>query len=261
MFPIRSARFEHARCMIAARHAKGFADMRTRIASPLLAAACAALLCTGNAVATQDAYGYAAPRHADVQQADPDGLALRAGEFAWLPAADIRSVAPVTMLVNLSAQRAYLYRDGQRIAVTTVSTGRKGHDTPTGVFPIMGKEKMHYSRRYDNAPMPWTQRLTDWGHALHAGNVRPYPASHGCIRLPAEFARQLFSLTRRGDLVIIAQDETPRSLAIALAVAEMDSQVALTVGVTEPLPRIVFIEPGQEATPGMPVDAGAGSAF
>jgi hypothetical protein len=228
--------------------------MRTRIGTCTLLAA---LLCTGSAVAAADrtAYGY------DTQQVDEDGLSLRAGEFAWLPGADTRSDSPVTMLVNLGAQRAYLYRDGRRIAVTTVSTGKPGHDTPTGVFPIMGKAKVHYSNRYNNAPMPFMQRLTQWGHALHAGQVRPYPASHGCVRLPAEFAKQLFSLTQRGDLVIITKDDTPRSLAVALAVAEMDHQVALTVGVTEPLPRIVFYEPGQEPTPKASMEGGAGSSI
>lgn len=227
--------------------------MRTIRPSALLAAACAALICAGSAVAAanQAGYGYATSQDVGVQQVDRDGLSLRAGEFAWLPGSEARSDGPVTLLVNLEAQRAYLYRDGQRIAVTTVSTGRKGHDTPTGVFPIMGKSKVHFSNRYNNAPMPFMQRLTDWGHALHAGQVKPYPASHGCIRLPAEFAKQLFSLTQRGDLVIITKDDTPRSLAIALAVAEMDHQVALQVGVTEPLPQIVFYDPRQGPAPGI----------
>jgi lipoprotein-anchoring transpeptidase ErfK/SrfK len=226
------------------------------VTSTFLAGACAALLCSATAVAADHpAYGYDA---AQAQQVDPDGRSLRAGEFAWLPSAEVRSDTPVTLLVNLRDQRAYLYRDGQRIAVTTVSTGKPGNDTPTGVFPIMGKAKVHFSNRYNNAPMPWMQRLTQWGHALHAGQVRPYPASHGCVRLPAEFAKQLFSLTRTGDLVIISQDDTPRSLAIALAVAGMDNRTALTVGVTEPLPQIVFYEPGQEPARRVAEQAGAG---
>jgi hypothetical protein len=114
----------------------------------------------------------------------------------------------------------------------------------------MGKERMHYSNRYDSAPMPWMQRLTQWGHALHAGNVRPFPASHGCVRLPAEFAKQLFSLTKPGDLVVIAQDNSLRALAIALAIAGMDRSTALAVGVTEPLPQIVFVPRGQQMPTG-----------
>ena len=184
--------------------------------------------------------GSAAAAASDSGYVDPEGRSLRAGEFAWLPAADPHSDAPVTLLVNLRDQRAYEYRDGQRIAVTTVSTGRRGHDTPVGVFPIMGKAKVHYSNRYNNAPMPYMQRLTDWGHALHAGDVRPYPASHGCIRLPHQFAKRLFELTDRGDLVVIAQDDSPKALAIALKVAEMHPSTALAFGVTEPLPHIVW---------------------
>jgi hypothetical protein len=240
-------------------HAKGLADMRTTRNLSLLALACAALLGASQATAaSRVGYGYAAapvgPAHslADADQvvADPDGLMLKAGEFAWLPDADLDSGAPVTMLISLRDQRGYLYRDGRRIAVTTVSTGKPGHDTPTGVFPIMGKEKMHHSNKYDNAPMPWMQRLTRWGHALHAGNVRPTPASHGCVRLPAEFARQLYSLTRTGDRVVISQDVSPRSLAIAGA----DSELALQLGVTEPLPRIIRLQPGQ-SMPGAAVEA------
>jgi hypothetical protein len=113
--------------------------------------------------------------------------------------------------------------------VSTVSTGVPGHDTPTGVFPIMEKEKVHHSNRYDNAPMPWMQRLTLWGHALHAGTVRAGPASHGCVRLPAEFARQLYSMTRPGDIVVISQNGSIR----ALAYAGVDAQIALLLGVRD----------------------------
>lgn len=217
--------------------------MRTNTRT-FLASALAAIFCM--ATVNVAAAGYDASQDGGVTQVDVDGLSLRAGEFAWLPSAQARGDGPVTLLVNLSAQRAYLYRDGQRIAVTTVSTGKPGNDTPTGVFPIMGKAKMHHSNRYNNAPMPWMQRLTQWGHALHAGNVRPFPASHGCVRLPAEFAKQLFSLTQPGDLVIIARDHTPKSLAIALAVSDRDYSTALAVGVTEPLPPIVFVERGKQ---------------
>ena len=91
----------------------------------------------------------------DILQADSDGLSLQAGQFTWLEPAEARAGSPVTMLVNLSEQRGYLYRDGRRIAVTTVSTGLPGHDTPTGVFPITQKEKVHHSNKYNNAPMPY----------------------------------------------------------------------------------------------------------
>ena len=229
-------------------HAKGLADMRTHIRCfASIIVACVALSCAQGAAANEAGYGYNTnTQDANSAQVDPTGLALKAGEFAWLPGADTASASPVTILVNLQAQRAYLYRDGRRIAVTTVSTGKPGHDTPVGVFPILGKETMHHSSKYENAPMPWMQRLTQWGHALHAGNVRPFPASHGCIRLPAAFARQLFQLTRPGDIVVISQDDSTRSLAVALAIAGRDSQIAQLVGVTEPLPQIVFVQSGQQ---------------
>jgi lipoprotein-anchoring transpeptidase ErfK/SrfK len=205
--------------------------MRARPLS-FLAMAGALMLCAGQAAATSpsasaSAY-FAGP---ELLQADPDGLSLQPGEFAWLPAAQDASDSAVTMLVSLRDQRGYVYRDGQRIAVTTVSTGVPGHDTPTGVFPIMGKERIHHSNRYDNAPMPWMQRLTRWGHALHAGKVRAGTASHGCIRLPAEFARQLFSLTKRGDYVLITQDSSMQSMERA----GVDSQLASLVGATSRL--------------------------
>jgi lipoprotein-anchoring transpeptidase ErfK/SrfK len=210
--------------------------MRTnrRTVAPL-ATAFAALLFAGAATATpQDSgydYGYADSAPADASLPDADGLYLKAGEFAWLPGADASSGGQIALLVSLSEQRAYLYRDGVRIAVTTVSTGKPGHDTPTGVFPIMEKKPMHHSNKYDNAPMPWMQRLTMWGHALHAGNVRPTPASHGCVRLPPEFARQLFSLTKRGDYVLITQDSSMQSMERA----GVDSQLASLVGATSRL--------------------------
>ena len=228
-----------------------------------LALACAALLCAGTAAAgTRPYFGYESPRPgpahslADVDAfADPDGLSLKAGEFAWLPGADLDSGSPVTVLVSLRDQRAYLYRDGRRIAVTTVSTGTRGHDTPTGVFPIKFKKPMHHSRKYDNAPMPWMQMLTEWGHALHAGHVRAGPASHGCVRLPAEFAKQLYALTRPGDLVVISDEVSARALARAGA----DQATAWLVGITETLPPVIRLKPGQEYTRGMAVEAaGAG---
>ena len=197
--------------------------------TPLLAAACAFLLCFGQASAATSP---------DYEYIDADGLALQPGQFAWLDESPAATGSPVTMLVSLDEQRGYLYRDGERIAVTTVSTGVPGHDTPTGVFPITQKAKVHYSNKYNNAPMPYMQRLTRWGHALHAGAVRAGPASHGCIRLPAEFARQLFSLTQRGDLVVISQDLSPRSLARAGVNSELGRLVG-TPGLPE-RPLVLF---------------------
>jgi hypothetical protein len=133
--------------------------------------------------------------------AQADGLAP--GEFRWMP-----ELAPTgddtVVIVSLPEQRAHVYRNGVRIGVSTVSTGKAGKETPTGVFPILQKRKEHYSNLYDNAPMPYMQRLTWDGVALHAGKIPGYPASNGCVRLPREFARKLFEATGHGTLVVVA---------------------------------------------------------
>ncbi len=93
------------------------------------------------------------------------------------------------------------------IGITTVSSGTgKGHATPTGVFTILQKEVDHKSNLYNNAPMPFMQRLTWDGIAMHAGNLPGYPASHGCIRPPLAFARLLYGETARGMTVVITDD-------------------------------------------------------
>ncbi|HEY0310082.1 MAG TPA: L,D-transpeptidase family protein, partial [Luteimonas sp.] len=116
--------------------------------------------------------------------------ALRAGESTWTP--QMAPSGPVLVVVSLPAQRAWVYRNGVRIGTSTVSTGRKGHETPVGVYTILQKAREHYSNLYDSAPMPFMQRLTWDGVALHAGHLPGYPASHGCIRLPPDFAERLF---------------------------------------------------------------------
>lgn len=127
--------------------------------------------------------------------------ALKAGEYLWAPEA--APEGPVLLIVSVASQRAVLYRNGVPIAVTTVSTGRPGYATPTGIFTVLEKDIEHYSSLYDNAPMPYMQRLTWGGVALHGGSLPGYPASHGCIRLPHDFARLLFGVTRLGMTVII----------------------------------------------------------
>jgi hypothetical protein len=111
---------------------------------------------------------------------------LKPGQFIWAP--QLAPKGPLMLIVNIATQRALLFRNGVPIAASTVSTGRAGHDTPTGIFTVLQKQVEHYSSIYDNAPMPYMQRLTWQGVALHAGNLPGYPASHGCIRLPKEFA-------------------------------------------------------------------------
>lgn len=114
-----------------------------------------------------------------------------------------------SMTIDLRTQHAIVYRDGARIGDTRVSTGKPGYRTPTGTFTVLEKERVHHSNRYDNAPMPYMQRLTWYGVALHAGHVPNYPASHGCIRMPLKFAQWLYSEPTMGMTVTIT-DETPR---------------------------------------------------
>lgn len=144
---------------------------------------------------------------------------LKNGEFVWAP--EVSPNGPILMVVNIATQRAILFRNGVPIAATTVSTGKPGYDTPTGVFTVLEKKKEHYSKTYDNAPMPNMQRLTWKGIALHAGKLPGYPASHGCIRLPPAFSILLFGATHVGMTVVITsvpsapQNSTAPDLAVA----------------------------------------------
>ncbi|MGC4024196.1 MAG: L,D-transpeptidase [Mesorhizobium sp.] len=143
-----------------------------------------------------------------------DGLTeiddMQPGEFTWHP--DRETKGPVAIIVSLPEQRVHVYRNGIRIAVSTCSTGRAGHETPTGVFVILQKDRYHKSSTYDDAPMPNMNRLTWSGIALHAGNLPGYPASHGCVRLPMAFSADLFSITHLGTPVIIAGPDDPQDL-------------------------------------------------
>jgi lipoprotein-anchoring transpeptidase ErfK/SrfK len=129
---------------------------------------------------------------------------LKPGTFAWQP--QFSTAGPLLVVVNIKEQMAYVYRNGQRIGRSSVSTGKEGHETPTGVFTILEKHREHYSNKYNNAPMPFMQRLTWDGVALHAGKIPGYPASHGCVRLPYAFSELLFSATDTGVTVVIAAD-------------------------------------------------------
>ena len=126
---------------------------------------------------------------------------LRPGQYLW-DAEAAASGAP-RVIVSLENQLAYLYRGNELVAVSTISSGKPGNDTPMGIFPIKEKKVMHRSRKYENAPMPHMQRLDDYGIALHAGHLPGRPASHGCVRLPAQFAAKLFQVTKVGTTVLI----------------------------------------------------------
>jgi len=131
---------------------------------------------------------------------------LKKGEFLWM--GEAVTEGPVVMVVSITEQRGYVYRNGILIGATTVSTGRPGHLTPTGVFTVLQKQKEHRSTIYDGAPMPYMERLTWGGIALHAGGLPGYPESHGCIHLPSEFAQLLFDISPNGMTVVIGTDKT-----------------------------------------------------
>ena len=126
---------------------------------------------------------------------------LKPGEWVWAPG--IAPAGQVLVYVDLSRQLATVYRNGVRIGVTSVSSGKPGHETPTGVFTILQKDAKHRSSKYNDAPMPFQQRLTWDGVALHAGGLPGYPESHGCVHLPYGFSRDLFGITSLGATVVI----------------------------------------------------------
>jgi hypothetical protein len=131
---------------------------------------------------------------------------LRPGEYWWN--GKVSPTGPVIALVSIPLQTMHVYRNGILIGRTTVSTGTKGHDTPSGVFTILEKKEKHYSKKYDNAPMPNMQRLTWTGIAMHSGNLPGYPASHGCIRMPYDFSKLLFGSTAKGCTVVISDGKS-----------------------------------------------------
>ncbi|HBK45860.1 MAG TPA: hypothetical protein DDZ67_05375 [Xanthomonadaceae bacterium] len=128
---------------------------------------------------------------------------LEPGEWFWGGVS--KGWGPMAVIVSLTEQRAYAYRNGILVGFSTVSTGKPGYETPTGVFTILQKDKDHRSNLYNSAPMPYQQRLTWGGVALHAGGLPGYPESHGCVHLPSEFARLLFENSNMGMVVVVAK--------------------------------------------------------
>lgn len=129
---------------------------------------------------------------------------LPPNRFLWTPAAS--GPGRVSVLISVPDQRAYVFRGEQLVAASSVSTGSDERPTPLGTFTILQKEQDHRSNLYDDAPMPYMQRLTWDGVAMHAGRNPGFPASHGCIRLPTGFARKLFEATKLGATVEVTAD-------------------------------------------------------
>ncbi|MGH9547754.1 MAG: L,D-transpeptidase family protein [Terriglobales bacterium] len=129
------------------------------------------------------------------------------------PVPRLHAKGDVRIVISLPAQRAYVFKDGELWDSSRVSTGRKGRRTPVGTYTILEKAVRHRSNKYSNAPMPYMQRITWGGVALHAGVVPGYPASHGCIRLPRSFAKRLYKITNFSSTVVV----TDKSIGSAKA--------------------------------------------
>ena len=126
---------------------------------------------------------------------------LAPGEFVWSNAAPAQGEAKV--IIDLLTQTAYAYRGDALVGAASISSAKRGKVTPLGFWSVLEKKKFHRSRKYDNAPMPFMQRLDEYGIALHGGANPGYPASHGCVRMPMKFAEKLYALTRVGSKVVI----------------------------------------------------------
>ena len=131
---------------------------------------------------------------------------IKPGEYVWLP--EISPAGPVVIIVSLPEQVLSVYRNGVRIGRATISSGKKGRRTPTGIFTILQKHVKHTSSIYKGASMPYMERLTWRGIALHAGNLPGYPASHGCVRMPLDFAQKLYTVTNIGTTVIVTETKS-----------------------------------------------------
>jgi lipoprotein-anchoring transpeptidase ErfK/SrfK len=128
-------------------------------------------------------------------------LSLSPGQYRWVEAMPTEGEARV--VVDLMSQLFYVYRGEQLVGVSTISSGKKGKETQLGYWAVLTKKKKGFSRKYDNAPMPFMQMYDPMGLAFHAGPNPGYPASHGCVRLPLKFAERLYDMTKIGTKVII----------------------------------------------------------
>lgn len=158
---------------------------------------------------------------------------LQPGQYYWIP--QTAPDGPVVAIVNLHMQMVQVFRNGVVIAFSSASTGKPGYGTPSGVFSILEKRRHHRSSTYNNAPMPWMVRLTWSGVAFHTGRLPGHPASHGCIRLPDEFAPKFFGSVALGDTVWITRTELPEATSpmTTLAPITPDGQPLLTPAAVE----------------------------
>lgn len=151
---------------------------------------------------------------------------FKPGDYVWHP--EISPAGPVVAIVSIPDQVMYVFRNGVRIGRSTVSTGKSGKNTPTGVFTILQKKVDHESNIYKGAKMPHMQRLTWSGIAIHAGRLPGYPASAGCVRLPETFAEKLYRVTSLGTTVIVCDEKSAPATTTnpGLVFAGMKSEAA-----------------------------------
>jgi len=142
-----------------------------------------------------------APKAHEAAVAEFGTLALRPGDYRW--SADVPATGEAKVVIDLVAQTMYVYRADKLVGVSTISSGKKGKETQLGFWSVMIKKRKGFSRKYDNAPMPFMQMYDSKGLAFHAGALPGYPASHGCVRLPLKFAERLFAMTKIGTKVVI----------------------------------------------------------
>lgn len=128
-------------------------------------------------------------------------VGLSPGQYVW--AATAPSEGETRVVVDLLTQMTYVYRGNQLIGASTMSSAKTGHITPYGYWSILEKRPFYRSKKYDNAPMPWMERIDNYGIAFHGGVNPGYPASHGCMRLPLKFAQKLYGVTKIGTKVVI----------------------------------------------------------
>jgi hypothetical protein len=131
---------------------------------------------------------------------------LQPGDFVWQP--ETAPTGPVVIVVDLSQQLMQVYRNGTLIGRSTIGAGKGEHPTPTGIFTILEKQLTHHSTKYHEASMPYMERLTWDGVAIHAGNVLGKPDSHGCIHVPMKFAKKLYDVTKQGATVLITSGDS-----------------------------------------------------
>ena len=155
------------------------------------------------------------------QPRKPKARRPSAKTVAALKETNAKPQGPLIIAISIEQQKVRVYDANGLFAESPVSTGMKGHSTPMGVFSVIQKNKMHHSNIYSGAPMPYMQRITWSGVALHAGVLPGYPASHGCIRMPMAFAVKMWNWTRMGARVIITPGLiTPASFSHPLLVAQ-----------------------------------------